>query len=98
MVRILELFRVLALFLFGTSLLLYFENWLYGIFNLDLMGSSVNWMPAMANLIIIFMLYRNWLQFSGWFKSDKNIKLSQLTTLILLAITIILLVMPFIIG
>ncbi|MNO45419.1 hypothetical protein D3C76_356850 [compost metagenome] len=53
-----------------------------------------NWSMALGNVLIFFMLYRNHFQFKGWYKSEKNIKLTRLTTRIITVISLGLILLP----
>ncbi len=61
---VLEVFRVLFVVIVGSSLLFALESWVYSIAGKDILANT--WMLAIANLTIIFVFYRNVLQFSGW--------------------------------
>ena len=62
---VLEFVRVLLIVTIGSALLIGLETWISGISGKNILANA--WMLAIANLIIIFVLYRNVLQFSGWF-------------------------------
>ena len=49
-------------------------------------------------LTLLFILYRNKLQFSGWYQGPGREKLSKPVTRILISISIVLLVAPFVLG
>lgn len=53
-----------------------------------------SWSIGIGNLMIFFVLYRNYLQFKGWYKSEKNQKLHPLTTRILTVISLVLIMIP----
>ncbi|MEK3986768.1 hypothetical protein MHB77_25910 [Paenibacillus sp. FSL K6-3166] len=88
---ILELFRlcillVLTLFILGGA-----ERFVYQ----SIFGQPVyNWSMAFGNVLIFFMLYRNHFQFKGWYKSEKNVKLTLLTTRIITVISLGLILLP----
>ncbi|OZQ62952.1 hypothetical protein CA600_20695 [Paenibacillus sp. VTT E-133280] len=88
---IVELFRlcillVLTLFILGGA-----ERFVYQ----SIFGQPVyNWSMALGNVLIFFMLYRNHFQFKGWYKSEKNIKLTLLTTRIITVISLGLILLP----
>lgn len=96
MLIILELLRVLFILIVGTGVLSYFEIWVYGLIGIDMIANSMMWMGSLANLIIVFVIYRNFLQFSGWFKSSKSTKISRRHAIGLLGVATILLIMPLI--
>ena len=98
MLAFLEFIRVVFILLFGTGLLLSLEIWIYRLLDVDLFGNPLGWIIVLANFIIIFVVYRNKLQFKGWFKSSKIDKLSKLTTRILIWLAVILVILPLIID
>jgi hypothetical protein len=56
--------------------------------------SEYMWLGAVAVLILLFLIYRNRWQFSGWYKGEGRTKLSQKTTKLLIAISVLLLILP----
>ena len=59
---------------------------------------SYSWLGAIAILLLIFVLYRNKLQFSGWYKGEGKVKLPKSLTVILILSSIFLIVLPFVLG
>lgn len=53
-----------------------------------------SWSIAIGNSMIFFVLYRNYFQFKGWYKSEKNQKLHPITTRILMVISLVLIMIP----
>lgn len=94
MLIVLEFLRVLFILIVGTGILSFWGIWVYDLIGIDLMASSMAWMTSLANLIIVFVIYRNSLQFSGWFKSSKSTKITRRLTIGLLGVSAILLIMP----
>ena len=92
----LEYLRVVLVLIFGTTALMAVEELIYRQFNNSLFNNPMNWMVAIANFLIIFVVYRNKLQFSGWGRSSNGVKLSKVTTRILVALSIVLLVFPLV--
>ncbi|TFB22864.1 hypothetical protein E3U55_06395 [Filobacillus milosensis] len=85
---ILELLRIAILFIvIGGVLWALIEN-VYDN------SSTTAWVTSLAVLIIFFVLYRNILQFSGWYKGKGRNKLSKSVTLSLIGASIILLLAP----
>ncbi|NOU95822.1 hypothetical protein GC093_21730 [Paenibacillus sp. LMG 31456] len=91
---LLEFIRFLIIFMLGFILLGELEQVLYQAAGIQMLG-SLWWMPGLANVLLMLIVYHNRLQFSGWFKSPVNRKLSKRTTLILLYIALLLLILPF---
>lgn len=52
------------------------------------------WSMGVGNILVFFVLYRNYFQFKGWYKSENNQKLSKNTTIILVLISLILILIP----
>lgn len=56
------------------------------------------WIGGFAILILLFVLYRNKLQFSGWYQVDKRCKLPKQVSSILIISSIFLIFTPIIIS
>lgn len=88
---ILELLRMCVLLMLTLFILGGVERFIYQ----SIFGQPVyNWSMALGNLLIFFMLYRNHFQFKGWYKSQKNQKLTILTTRITTVISLGLIILP----
>lgn len=85
MVRIF-IILILGLYILGTV-----EHYLLGMVNLR----ANNTILGLADFIIIFVLYRNKLQFSGWYKGYRA-SLSKVTTRVLISMSIILMIISVI--
>jgi len=59
-------------------------------------AEKYSWISLIAICILIFVLYRNKLQFSGWYEGAGKEKLPKRISKILIAISIILLLLPLI--
>lgn len=88
---ILELLRILILLAVTLTILGSVEVFLYQLIFDDF---SFHWSMGLANFIIFFVLYRNRFQFKGWYKSERNKKLSSNATKILVTIALILIFFP----
>ncbi|SES44012.1 hypothetical protein [Psychrobacillus sp. OK032] len=89
---LLELIRIIFIFAIVGSILGYiFEN-LYLEIGTD--TENYGWMGFSAILILMFVLYRNKLQFSGWYKGKGREKLPKLVSQILIFTSISLLFLP----
>lgn len=92
---ILELLRMCVLLMLTLFILGGVERFIYQ----SIFGQPVyNWSMALGNLLIFFMLYRNHFQFKGWYKSQKNQKLTILTTRITTVISLGLIILPIGLG
>lgn len=60
--------------------------------------TEYSWLGAIAILLLIFVLYRNKLQFSGWYKGKEVVKLPKFVTVTLILISILLIILPFLLG
>lgn len=81
---ILELLRIVLIFfilggIFGALLAEAYEY--IGV----IISEEYGWMGFIAIFLSLFVLYRNKLQFSGWYTGTGNKKLSQKTTVLLLS-------------
>ena len=93
---ILELMRIVFIFLVLMGILgAVFENIYISIGN---GAENYSWISLIAIFIIIFVLYRNKYQFSGWYKGEGQEKLSKRVSLALMTISVILLLFPPIIA
>jgi len=71
-------------------------NVIYSSFGIDLDYTIGSWLVGLAILILLFVLYRNNLQFSGFYKGTGKEKLSKKVGTSLIFCSVILLVLaPF---
>ncbi|MGD6803634.1 hypothetical protein FZC79_00650 [Rossellomorea vietnamensis] len=93
----LELVRILFLFLFFGGMLGGLINLIYKVLGVVINeDGSGGWFPAFAILLILYVLYKNWLQFSSFVKGTKN-KLSAKVSLTLISSALMLIIIaPFI--
>ena len=92
---ILELVRIIAIFgLFGALIWIIIGN-MYTINNAI---ESYSWLGALAILVLLFVLYRNKLQFSGWYKGKGRKKLPVEVSNTLIFISVLLMISPFVLG
>src|SRR5690625_1990542 len=68
------------------------------IYTINEVTESYSWLSAIAILILLFVLYRNKLQFSGWYKGKGKAKLPKSVTVILILSSILLIILPFVIS
>ncbi len=92
----LEMLRIILVCLLVGGLIgfVVIEN-IYPIWNYP---HEKDWMGALGILVLMFVLYRNRLQFNGFYRSEKNAKLSPAVTTVLITVSVIMLAMPPIIG
>lgn len=89
-----ELLRVIVLLLLGMYLLWIIEMQFYG----ESLSIEAILLLAVTNFLVLFILYRNKWQFSGWFKSTNAKKLPPALVKILWIIIVVslLLIVPLV--
>ncbi|MDG5789248.1 hypothetical protein QA612_17450 [Evansella sp. AB-P1] len=92
---ILEYIRVLLIIFIVSALLGTIVQRTYAFIGVNTETYGMIGFPAV--LIIIFILYRNKLQFSGWYKGAERQKLPKKVTQVLMSCIAVLLVTPIII-
>ncbi|SES06978.1 hypothetical protein [Psychrobacillus sp. OK032] len=88
----LELIRILFIMAIVVGILGYIVGNVYLEIGTDI--DKYGWMTYIAILTLIFVLYRNKLQFSGWYKGKGREKLPKLVSQILIFTSISLLFLP----
>ena len=86
---IFEILRIIILMALVLLVLGWTERYIFQL----IFGEPIyHSLMTIGNFIIYFIVYRNYLQFKGWYKSIKNKKLNRFTTncLLIVAITLIL--------
>ena len=86
---IIELVRVLLVLILGLMLLFFVESKLLMI---TLEGTPYA-LLMFGNMLLIFVFYRNKLQFSGWYKGNEVKKLTRRTTWFLVIVALVALVL-----
>ncbi|MFD1335829.1 hypothetical protein ACFQ4N_09740 [Oceanobacillus iheyensis] len=84
--RIIIIFGLLG-FIFSKAVM-----FIYSSIGIQLDNHYGGIIAGISIIISIFVLYRNKLQFSGFYKSDKNVKLSNPVSIFLFSISIIMLI------
>jgi hypothetical protein len=69
---LLELVRVILVLIIGNAILWFLEGNVYVALDVNIESNLYLALTSTANLLIIFILYRNKLQFSGWYRGNKN--------------------------
>ncbi|WP_409340696.1 hypothetical protein [Paenibacillus sp. MBLB4367] len=88
----LELLRILVLVMVLGILFSVLQNAAYSIAGFPIDRNEYAWLARVAILVLIYVLYRNRLQFSGWYKGAGMQKLSKPVTFSLLCISLLLMV------
>lgn len=93
--KLLELLRIITIMVIIGGL-----GWIpiAGIYTVDEKIESYSWLGGLAILLLLFILYRNKLQFSGWYKGKDKTKLPKSVTYILTSVSLLLFFLPFLIG
>ena len=91
---LLELVRILFIFLLLGGILGAILLNIYEGFHAEQYGL----LGGLGILLLLFILYRNKLQFSGWYQGPGREKFSKLVTRIFISIAIVLLVAPLVLG
>ncbi|MGY0694431.1 hypothetical protein ACW2QC_16900 [Virgibacillus sp. FSP13] len=92
---LLELLRIIFIFalLGGLAWLVVGE-----VYAINAETQKYQWIGAIGIYTLLFVLYRNRLQFSGWYKGSGRKKLSKKVSLSLICLSVLLLAMPIMIG
>ncbi|MGP4039571.1 hypothetical protein ACTWP4_06685 [Gracilibacillus sp. D59] len=92
---LLEQLRIIIIFvLLGGLGWAIIEN----IYTINEATEGYSWLSALAILVLLFVLYRNKLQFSGWYQGDGRKKLPRNVSITLIFTSIMLIIAPFILG
>ncbi len=95
MKTILELIRVFAILVIlgmGGGLIL------AGFYANSPDTEPYRWLGGVAVLVLIFVLYRNKLQFSGWYQGTRRDKLRRPIAIFLVAASVLLIISPFVLA
>ncbi len=93
---VLEIIRILAIFLILGALLSSLVVAIYAAAGIDLADTNGGLLVGIAILISLFVLYRNKLQFSGFYKGKGRVKLHRNMSISLLTCSaLMLLIAPF---
>ncbi|MGG7619341.1 hypothetical protein [Bacillus coreaensis] len=88
---LLELIRIVLIVGFIGGILSAFINYVYSkLGTID----SFGWIGIMAILILLFVLYRNKYQYSGWYTGKGRAKLYENVSKVLISISILLMLLP----
>jgi hypothetical protein len=92
---LLELLRIIFIFAILGSL---GGAIIQNLYTINQTTQSYAWLGALAILVLLFVLYRNKLQFSGWYKGKGCVKLPKSVTKTLISVSILLIISPFFMG
>ncbi|WP_087971872.1 hypothetical protein [Oceanobacillus rekensis] len=92
---LLELLRIIFIFgILGALGWAIIEN----IYTINEITETYSWLGAIAVLVLLFVLYRNKLQFSSWYKGKDRMKLSKAVSNSLIFSSMLLFILPFFLG
>lgn len=89
---LLELLRLIFLFAIIGGMSGYVLEKVYG--SIDSHTEKYSWMGFLAILILYFVLYRNKLQFGGWYKGAERKKLPIRLSQVLISLSVVLILLP----
>lgn len=92
---LLELLRIIFLLIFGGALVWIVLGPLY---NAHPLSEEYQWLGALGVYGLLFVIYRNRWQFSGWYKGKGKNKLPQGVTRIIVFVSVLLLVSPWVMA
>ncbi|MFC0015055.1 MULTISPECIES: hypothetical protein [Allobacillus] len=92
---VLELFRIAVIVFLLGGLGWFLLNEIYASIDQTI---ELKWLGAIAILLLIFVLYRNKLQFTGWYQGSKNVKLPRAVTYVLVFSAVVLMIIPLFLG
>ncbi|MCM3357774.1 MAG: hypothetical protein ABS939_23710 [Psychrobacillus sp.] len=91
---LLEILRIIFIFAILGVILSGLLNEIYTKFE----AGTYSWLGSVAILLLLFVLYRNKLQFSGWYKGEGRKKLPNSVTYAIATVSVFMIVSPFIVG
>jgi uncharacterized membrane protein len=94
---ILELVRIIAIFAILGSLIGSLVKLMYVSMEINVDETTGGWIVGIAIYILLFVFYRNRLQFSGFYNGEGNKKLPKKLSISLISFSIVMIaVAPFI--
>jgi len=93
---LLEIFRIIFILALLGTLLGFVLTKIYSSLNIE--TEKYGWIGGISILLFIFVLYRNKLQFSGWYRSRNNKKLSISSFILLSVFSVLLFLMPILLS
>ncbi|KON70854.1 hypothetical protein AKG34_20115 [Peribacillus butanolivorans] len=87
---ILELLRIVAIIFILGSLMGALVNLIYASMEINVDNTTGGWFVGVAIFIILFVFYRNRLQFSGFYKGKGKEKLSNKISIFLICFSMVM--------
>lgn len=92
---VLEMLRIAVILLIIGSLMWGLVKLMYTAFGIHVDDTRSAWLVGVSILIFLFVLYRNKLQFSGFYNGDEKVKLPRrISTLLVSSAIIMLMIAP----
>ena len=88
----LELIRIIAIFLILGSIMGVLMKLVYANLGINVDNTSGAGIVGLSILILIFVLYRNRLQFSGFYKGEQQLKLPKTVSIFLISCSVLMLI------
>lgn len=88
---LLEFIRVIIIMLILGGIMGAIIKTIYKGLGITVDGTNGGWLVGLSILILLFVLYRNKFQFSGFYKGNEKVKLSKKATTILILCSILML-------
>ncbi|MGG0410877.1 hypothetical protein [Peribacillus simplex] len=82
------MFRIITIIFVIGMIIGFTINSIYAIFGITVENTTGGWIVGMAIFPLLYVLYKNRLQFSGFYKNDGQVKLSNRATAILLCFSV----------
>ncbi|UPM56257.1 hypothetical protein [Gottfriedia acidiceleris] len=89
---ILEVIRIILIFGLIGALISTVVSEIYIEFSVNL--THTGWSCYFGILVLIFVMYRNKIQFSGWYNGKGREKLTKIVTKLLISCSIIMILIP----
>lgn len=89
----LELIRIIAIFLILGSIIGALMKLIYASLGINVDNTAGAWIVGLSILILIFVFYRNKLQFSGFYKGEQRLKLPKTVSNILVTCSVLMLIL-----
>jgi hypothetical protein len=90
---VMELIRIAAIFLVFGALIGAIVKGIYMAFGINTDNTNEGMLVGVAIYILLFVLYRNKLQFSGFYKGKGQVKLSKKVSLSLISCSFIMMIL-----
>lgn len=88
-----ELIRIIAIILIFGSIMGAIVKLIYSSFGINVENTSGGWVVGFSILILIFVLYRNRLQFSGFYQGNGKVKLPKKVSIFLISCSVLMLLL-----